>query len=545
MKKVVAFVFVLSLIVSLLSGCRIDDAAFYSGVGAGIVSDDASGLTSSEDETESAFKAKMAAGGYAHTVALREDGTVWGWGTDFYGCINSSYPVQIEGLSDIVYIDAGNFASAAIKSDGTLWMWGVSWTTTGPVSSYSLSLNEPLMTDVIDVSVGDYFTVALKSDGTVWIWGVNGVDNVEEQKVPKKVEGLPKIKKIATSWYHAAFLDEEGNVWFLEEQYIMPRIPKKVEGLSDITKIAGGGHHFIALKSDGTVCSFSESDNPGYINYQVGGLSDIIDIAAGAFHSVAVKKDGTVWSWGFFEHGLGDGVNYNSKTPVKVVLPANATGVASGNWHVIITTPDGLWAWGSNYTGQLGYGLKPTDPYNTSSNRSTPVKVSINSIIDDNSASNESSYPIESQQNETSRYETSSPIKGYVNTNLVEIYNRIDMEETVIIKYTNDSNPSFLQIDKAPLFHILKLVDMYEWEPYNSLINAYEVGAFVAAIVCEDTLITNLLFARDAQGKGFVYSESDEQITYLPEIVFNEIWETLESPEKYYERYWSNSSIYS
>jgi len=376
MKKIFTVILIFNLIFSLLSLLS-GSAAALNGGGNSYLPEPGSELAS----------VKMTAGGYAHTIALSGDGTVWGWGDDLGECylgndydgrISSKTPVQIPGLSDIVYIAAGDYTSAAIKSDNTLWMWGAGWTwgfdgTLNSYGGYALSLDKPYMTDVVNVSMGSYFTAALKSDGTVWIWGPNSSDDRENQKIPKKVDGIPKIKKIAATWNHAAFLDVDGNVWFLEYCFNMPRTPKMVEGLSDITSITGGGWHFVALKDDGTVFTLNTMTVEGFdINNpkpeKVDGLSDIVDIAAGGFHSAAVKKDGTVWSWGSLEYGLGDGVHYTSETPVKVANITNAVGISSGNWHVTVTDSDGsLWSWGSNYTGQLGDG--------TTFDRSTPVRL--------------------------------------------------------------------------------------------------------------------------------------------------------------------------
>ena len=365
-------------------------------------STDDNSIDLSEPKSPSVSPVKMTAGGYAHTIALLEDGTVWGWGNDFSGSIYAGKPMPIQRLFDVVFVAAGNFASAAIKSDGTLWMWGTGWTSNGPMSSYPLSLDKPYMTNVIDVSIGSYFTIVLKKDGSVWIWGANGSDTMEEQKIPKRVEGLPQIKSIAASWYHAAFLDVNGNVWLLKDQFIQPRVPKMVEGLSEITSITGGGHHFVALKSDGTVYTLAEAPSIQPIE----GLSDVVDIAAGEFHSVAVKKDGTVWSWGELEHGLGDGINERSETPVKVETITNATGVACGNWHVIVTAEEALWAWGSNYMGQLGYGVMPENSY-VLTDRSTPVKVkALEDTDSDDSTTPTESFPTRPSESTTSNRTT-------------------------------------------------------------------------------------------------------------------------------------------
>ena len=76
----------------------------------------------------------IAAGG-SHSLAVRSDGTVWAWGSNVSGqlgngctlgtnCNSSSTPVQVSGLSGVVAIAGGTNHSLAVRSDGTVWGWG-------------------------------------------------------------------------------------------------------------------------------------------------------------------------------------------------------------------------------------------------------------------------------------------------------------------------------------------------------------------------------------------------------------------------------------
>ena len=53
------------------------------------------------------------AGGYAHSLALKTDGTVWAWGANYAGQLGDGSgkrhrrPVQVVGLTDVVAIAAG------------------------------------------------------------------------------------------------------------------------------------------------------------------------------------------------------------------------------------------------------------------------------------------------------------------------------------------------------------------------------------------------------------------------------------------------------
>jgi alpha-tubulin suppressor-like RCC1 family protein len=71
-----------------------------------------------------------------HILALKKDGTVWSAGyfpRDFAHVSNTldkeNYrpPYQVEGLTDVTAVFAGNNKDAVIKKDGSLWMWGLDW----------------------------------------------------------------------------------------------------------------------------------------------------------------------------------------------------------------------------------------------------------------------------------------------------------------------------------------------------------------------------------------------------------------------------------
>jgi alpha-tubulin suppressor-like RCC1 family protein len=71
---------------------------------------------------------------YASSFAIKADGTIWGWGTNSSGQLgqgnttNRSSPVQIGALTNwltVPYTSGVYQGGMAIKTDGTLWGWGV------------------------------------------------------------------------------------------------------------------------------------------------------------------------------------------------------------------------------------------------------------------------------------------------------------------------------------------------------------------------------------------------------------------------------------
>ena len=126
--------------------------------------------------------------GKNHTVALKKDGTVWAWGSNSGGQIgNGTYgqthvyaPTQVSGLSNVIAIAAGYFHTMALKEDGTLWTWGdnrygeLGYVTTDPSSSTSPTQVLSLLS-IANITAGESFSVVRKYDGTLWSFGKNNL----------------------------------------------------------------------------------------------------------------------------------------------------------------------------------------------------------------------------------------------------------------------------------------------------------------------------------------------------------------------------------
>ncbi|BDR54015.1 hypothetical protein KIMH_01260 [Bombiscardovia apis] len=75
-------------------------------------------------------------------------------------------------------------------------------------------------------------------------------------------------------------------------------------------------------------------------------------------HNLALGKDGYIYAWGWNGHGqLGDGSSTNRSLPVRVQTPEGVhfTQISAGSLHSLALGDDhNIYAWGSNYSGQLG-----------------------------------------------------------------------------------------------------------------------------------------------------------------------------------------------
>jgi uncharacterized repeat protein (TIGR01451 family) len=324
--------------------------------------------------------------GDSHTLAVKSDGTVWGWGSNGGGqAVNSadsstSTPMQVGGLTDVVAVSGGGFHSLALKSDGTVWAWGTnSVGQLGRSPSFS-TVPQPLgqvsgLSGATAVSAGEFFSLALLKDGTVWTWGDNtegqlGDGTTSARSAPGQVAGLTNVVAVAAGQEgHVLAVKSDGTVWAWGENRFgelgdgttASRLtPVQVAGLTNVKAVAAGQHFSLALKQDGTVWTWGGTPGTASPPTQLAELSNIVAVDAGQQHAIALKSDGTVWTWGAnFDGELGDGTNQSNSTPRQVSGLGIAVGVAAGNAHSVALLSDGtVRAWGGNGFGQLGDGTQ-------------------------------------------------------------------------------------------------------------------------------------------------------------------------------------------
>jgi alpha-tubulin suppressor-like RCC1 family protein len=273
-------------------------------------------------------------------------------------------------------IAAGGNHTIAIKVGGTVWTWGDNergQLGDGTTTMHSTPVQVPNLS-ADGVGAGASHSVALQK-GTIFTWGNNdfgqlgngtGIAVGTDSKVPVALSSLPPFSAIAVGANHTLALSG-GKVW------------------------AWGAN------GDGQLGNNTQTDSatPVQVLDSTGtALTGVQEIAAGANHSLALKNDGTVWAWGRNTQGqLGDSTTTDSAKPVQVKMGASnfltgITAIAAGGEHSLAL--DGLgnvWAWGGNWTGQIGQTTNPTQPNSTPGKITSFTSVGVKAIAAGNAYS--------------------------------------------------------------------------------------------------------------------------------------------------------------
>ena len=127
--------------------------------------------TPDQPSSTSAANVMLAPRTFSMSTALKNDGTLWGWGAANY-IMKSSIPYDEAAYSAPVQI-ANDFISAGdkwgIKADGSLWLWGPASMVTGNYEDENTVMTEPMrvMENVMSVSLAesaDICNLALKKE---------------------------------------------------------------------------------------------------------------------------------------------------------------------------------------------------------------------------------------------------------------------------------------------------------------------------------------------------------------------------------------------
>jgi uncharacterized repeat protein (TIGR02543 family) len=149
---------------------------------------------------------KYISAGTYHSMAIKTDGTLWAWGANGSGELGIEYvggwyiePVQVGTDNDWKQVCISDGHTLAIKNNGTLWSWGLN--ENGQIGDgTTIERHTPIQigtdNDWMQVSSNRFSTsMALKTNGTIWGWGNNhygelGDGTTTERHIPTQALGI-------------------------------------------------------------------------------------------------------------------------------------------------------------------------------------------------------------------------------------------------------------------------------------------------------------------------------------------------------------------
>ena len=258
--------------------------------------------------------------GFEHTMAIKTDGTLWAWGKNTNGQLGTgtkensvTKPVQVGADKDWKTVLVGGSYTIALKNDNTLWTWGTHSSGklgNGQTSGETLSPTKVGADNNWDkIFTGNNWgaSFAIKKDGTLWAWGINqngmlGTGNTTNQLTPVLVGGTSTYKMVTYGRARGTLaIKTDGTLWA------------------------------VGRNSRGELGIGNMVDQLNWV--QVGTDKNWNTVSLFARTTMATKTDGTLWGWGENMYGeLGNGkINTGSVATDAILVPtqiAGQTGVA-------------------------------------------------------------------------------------------------------------------------------------------------------------------------------------------------------------------------
>lgn len=316
--------------------------------------------------------------GNFHTLAIKSDGTLWGWGANNYGQLGQGYatptkePVAIKGpngeavFSNIKMATAGYYYSAVLTKDGEVYTWGYNekgQLGDGTKVNKNIPTKVNLPEKIVKIASLQQRTVALGESGKVYVWGENFTTT------PTQLKTTARIVDISGGY----ILREDKKV------YLMTNLKKSITGMENIIAIDGGyQNHLLALTAEGNVYSY------GYNYYGQGGqgttqtttaglttpalvkspdglgiLENIVEVHTTLNGAIARDIDGNVYTWGYNGFGqIGNDTTKNTTLPYLVENLPTIEGVptAWGYTNIVADIDGYVWSVGRGEKGVKGDG---------------------------------------------------------------------------------------------------------------------------------------------------------------------------------------------
>lgn len=333
---------------------------------------------------------KQVTGGISTFAAIRSDGSLWTWGRNVGGSVGGGdlstsssrwVPTRLGSDYDWTKVSGGSaYSTMALKTDGSLWGWGSNSSgMLGDGTTTSQGSPVQIGTGWADVSAGTQHTMGVRTDGTLWGWGSNisgklgnGVTS-GTQTTPEKIGTATNWRRVSSGPNHTNAIKTDGTLWGWgantagvvgDGSTTLRTTPVQAGSAANWDMVSAGTDHVLALKTDGSLWSWG-SNAYGQLGHgtktssslpvRVGTATDWVQVLAGNQCSVAIKTDGSLWSTGRGNYGqLGNASTKESLVFVKIGTDRQYLSIALGDNNLVALRKDGsFWSAGTARGFQL------------------------------------------------------------------------------------------------------------------------------------------------------------------------------------------------
>ncbi len=332
--------------------------------------------------------------GPAVTCAIRDDHSLWCWGSNDLGQIGQGSastaprlaPVRVGLDADWAHVSASGHHVCALKEDGTLWCWGDSRYGAVGVAPVTVPRPAPVRvgaeSDWVSVVTNGAsrrdraHSCGVRGDGTLWCWGANalgafGAGGSADE--PRRVGDGADWRSVSTGEQHTCGIHADGSLWCwgrnvsgqLGDGTLVNRDAPVRAGGDDWAEVAVGQYDTCALRTDGSLYCWGQLQTvwtaPITVPTPVGGEARFVQLAKALRHLCAIRTDGELHCLGANDYGqLGDGSTLTRAELASVVGTARWIQVSAGPQVTCGLREDrSAWCWGRNQAGRLGQGVVP------------------------------------------------------------------------------------------------------------------------------------------------------------------------------------------
>lgn len=312
------------------------------------------GYVTSPQDVKGISDAVDIAAGYQHTCVAHKSGKVSCWGFNSDGQLGNGEtgnrkpaPVEVSGLTNASAVAAGgNFSCAVRGASGAVVCWGANGSGQlgkGGGSDSSTPVAVSTLSDVVSLSAGERHACAATNAGTVYCWGDGAMNQLGREggsATPVLVENVTEAVQVAAGKDWTCAVTKSGTVmcWGANELGELgstapsPSPPVTVAKLSDAIWVGAGRKHACAARNTGSVVCWGAGGRG-----QLGdgktrlpaesqaafvttiGVVGAISTGAGNDHACAGSSSNRIFCWGANDRGqLGVGSETDSATPALV-----------------------------------------------------------------------------------------------------------------------------------------------------------------------------------------------------------------------------------